>query len=346
MKSKTLILMIVAIVCGLVASYMTSRVIADRQTPVEEEKVSVLVAKQNLNMGLLLKDPEKYFEEKQFTKGEEPKRAIKDFEELKGRLLNKPLSAEQFVTAEDLNDKGGEGLSGLMQKGKRAVAIKVNADTSVGGFVLPHNRVDIVSVTRKGDDLHSRIILQNILVLAVDQTSQRPEDKQATLSSTVTVEVTPAQAEKLSLASDLGSLRLILRSFGDDEKVTTAGASPKNLNSANDAVSDDQVVALEKVIERAKKSFFPKIPDVPPPPVKQTQVVKAPEPPPPPPPPPPPKTHTMTIFNGEQVTRAVFTLNDKESDIAIKIEKSQPESAPSGKQGPKPALGIKLPGLN
>src|SRR5205807_626017 len=128
-----------------------------------------------------------------------------------------------------------EGLPGLMQKGMRAFSIKVNADTSVGGFVLPHNRVDIVSVSRRGDEMQSRIILQNILVLAVDQTAQRPEDKQATVSSTVTVQVTPAQAEKLGLASELGTLRLILRSFGDEEKVATAGSSPKNLNSASDS---------------------------------------------------------------------------------------------------------------
>jgi pilus assembly protein CpaB len=328
MKSKTLILMIVAIVCGLAASYMTSRVIAERQAPAEEEKVDVLIAKQNLNMGLMLKEPERFFETKAFTKGEEPKKAIKTFEELKDRRLNKPLSAEQFVTADDLIDKDKEGLPGLMQKGMRAFSIKVNADTSVGGFVLPHNRVDVVSVIRRGDDLQSRIILQNVLVLAVDQTSQRPEDKQATLSSTVTVQVTPAQAEKLSLASDLGTLRLILRSFGDEDKVATAGANPKSLNSATDAVTDDQGIPLDKFSERARRALI-KVPDVP---VQVTPpVVKAPEPPPPP----PPKTHTMTIFNGEQVTRAVYTLTEKETDLDAKIEKSQPDHPAAAKQAPR-----------
>src|SRR5437588_11946903 len=103
MKSKTMILMVVAIGCGLAASYMTSRVIAERSDAAPEEKVAVLVAKQNLPMGTVIKDPERLFEEKQFIKGAEPKKAIRNYEQLKDKDHNKPLSAEQFVTREDLN---------------------------------------------------------------------------------------------------------------------------------------------------------------------------------------------------------------------------------------------------
>jgi pilus assembly protein CpaB len=322
MKTKTIILMAVAIVCGLVASYMTSRVIADRQAPTEDEKVTILVAKKNLAMGLLLKEPENFFEEKQLTKGEEPKRAIKNFEDLKDRRLAKPLSAEQFVTAEDLHDQQTAGLPGQMRPGMRAVALKVNADTGVGGFVLPHNRVDIVSVSRRGDEVLSRIILQNILVLAVDQNSQRPEDKLATVSSTVTVEVTPAQAEKLALATEFGTLRLILRPFGDEEKVTTGGATPKNLNTTSDAHSDDQQVVFDQTVKEKKSVWGSKVPDLP----QGSQVVtKVPVAPP------VPKTHTMTIFNGEQITKAVFSLSDKDSEDNTKIERSHPDQSSATK---------------
>jgi hypothetical protein len=67
-------------------------------------QVTVLVAKQNLPMATHITDPEKLFEEKQFTKGEEPRKAIRDFAQLKDRYLNTPLSAEQFVTPDDLDD--------------------------------------------------------------------------------------------------------------------------------------------------------------------------------------------------------------------------------------------------
>ena len=104
MKPKTLIVMLVAACSGVVGSYLTSLVTAQLAVPTEAEKVSVLVARQNIAAGTLLRDPDKFFEEKQFIKGEDPTGAIRSFNELKDRLLNKPLRAEQFVTAGDLSE--------------------------------------------------------------------------------------------------------------------------------------------------------------------------------------------------------------------------------------------------
>ncbi len=150
MKPKTMILMFVAIGCGLAASYMTSRVIADRSTEqAEVEKISVLVAKKNIGLGTLIKDPEAQFEEKAYIKGEEPKKAIRVFEQLKDKRLNKPIAAEQFVTDEDLFNKDNSGLESVVKPGMRAFGLKVNVESSGGGFVLPHSRVDLVHVVKK-----------------------------------------------------------------------------------------------------------------------------------------------------------------------------------------------------
>jgi pilus assembly protein CpaB len=323
MKPKTLILLVVAVGCGLVASYMTSRVIAERGAKDgEDEKVTVLVARQNIPMGTLIKEPEKLFEEKQFTKGEEPRKAVRSFDQVKDHRLSKPLSAEQFVTPEDLTTRDQEGLPGMMQKGMRAVGLKVNIDTIVAGFVLPHSRVDIIHIVRRNEnESYAKTLLQNILVLAVDTMNQRPEDKQAVVSSTVTVQVTPAQAEKLSLATELGTLRLTLRSWGDDEKVSGPGATPKTIAEGGDGQSDDGLGQKDElVIGSRTPSWGLKVPDVPASPVMEA---KAPEPPP------PPRTHTMTVYNGEAVTRAVYTLSDKEGEANVQIQKTQPEPAPT-----------------
>ena len=71
MKPKTLILLGVAIACGLGASYMTSRLLAERQSD-DEPKITVLVARKALNMGEPIKAPEELFQEKKFTRGDEP----------------------------------------------------------------------------------------------------------------------------------------------------------------------------------------------------------------------------------------------------------------------------------
>jgi len=322
MKSKTLILMIVAIVCGLAASYMTSRVIADRKDS-DEEKITVLVAKQNIAMGTMIEDPAKLFEEKLFTKGEEPRKAIREFEQLKDHRLNKPLSAEQFVTPDDLTDRGQDSLSGLMRKGMRAVGLKVNVDDIAGGFVLPQTRVDIVSVVKRGEHQFSKIILQNVLVLAVDTLSQRPDDKQAIVSNTVTVEVTPAEAERLALATELGRIRLILRPWGDEEKVTSKGASPRSLEQSNDP-KRDEILAMGDPDSSTKSLWLPKIPQLLKAPANEeskkpagpSAVAQA----------PPVRLHTLTIYNGQSVTRATYAEDDKNGDGKVEIKQAQGDS--------------------
>src|SRR5262249_35654246 len=190
MKSKTVILMIVAVTCGLGASYMTTRLLAERgnENQKEEEKVKVLVARKNVPQGTYFKNPEDWFIEKEFTLGDEPKKAVRTFDEVKDRVLSKPLSAEQWVIADDLLKKEQSGLSWALPKSMRAMAIKVNVDTVVAGFVQPNSRVDVINTVRGNDkESQSRTILQNMLVLAIDTIDTRDLEKRAIVSSTVTM---------------------------------------------------------------------------------------------------------------------------------------------------------------
>ena len=195
MKPKTIILLVVAIGCGLVASFMTSRLLADKGTPEEPEKVKVLVVAKNLPYGLLLKEPQELFVEKAYTKGDEPRKAIQTYEALKGRRLNKALTAEQFVFPDDLMDPKNPDQFATLPKGSRAVAISVNAQKAVGGFVQPGNRVDVVYTVRKGDnESYSQTILQNMLVMAVDTNPTRDEQG-ARVGNTVTLAARPDEAK-------------------------------------------------------------------------------------------------------------------------------------------------------
>lgn len=321
MKPKTVVLLVIAVSCGLAASYMTNRLLAERgkQEPVVEEKVNILVARKNLPLGTLLKNPEELFEEKPFIKGQEPKKAIKSFEQLKDKRLNKALAAEQFVSLEDLMDKSMDGLGAVMPKGMRAYGIKVTADGTSGGFVLPNSRVDVVWVQRKGDnDSSAKIILQNVLVLAVDTLNVRPEDKQAHIASTVTLAVTPTQAERLCLAEQLGMLKLTLRPFGDEEEVKTAGVKPKSILSGQDVPGDG--LEDEDPIKVASATTPPLTVKVPEPPPAPKVEEKKPEPP-------APKIHWLTLINGAEVKRVPIRL-DTDNPADSEIRKSDPAEHP------------------
>jgi len=94
----------------------------------------------------------------------------------------------------------------------RAMAIKVDAVTAVGGFVTPGDFVDIVLTQGAQLDLSAVTILQNIRVIGVDQQSEELND-QPEVARTITVEVTPEQGQRLALAQKAGTLSLTLRTL-------------------------------------------------------------------------------------------------------------------------------------
>ena len=231
MKPKSLILMVVAVTCGLGASYMTSRLLADRGDS-DAEKVVVLVAKRAVNNGETIKVPQEIFEEKLYVKGEEPRDAIAKFDDLKGRVVKKSLRQNDFVRADDLIDSKDPqaAFAQNLPDGYRAMGLRVNLESTASGFAsLPHSRVDIILTVRRGDDKSSyaKTILENVLVLAVDGKTQRDEGGSAMPGTHVTFALAPADGLKLSLCREVGTLSLMLRKFndnrrGDTEMVTLA----------------------------------------------------------------------------------------------------------------------------
>jgi pilus assembly protein CpaB len=104
-------------------------------------------------------------------------------------------------------------LSALLDNGKRAVTVRVDDVRGVAGFILPGDYVDVVLIGEgqaPRRENYSEILLQRVKVLAVDQLVSEQHDK-PTVAKAVTIEVTPEQAQKLLLASNIGKLSLILR---------------------------------------------------------------------------------------------------------------------------------------
>lgn len=298
MKPKTMILTIVAVSCGLGASYMTSRLLADRNQ--EVEKVPVLVARKNLNMGDTLKAPEDLFEEKQFPKGDEPRQAIVEAEKLKGRVLRRSLRTGDFVTPDDLDDGKGGGISYNLPQGHVAVGIRVNPESIAGGFAsLPGSRVNVLWTVRRGSDKESfaKILLENVLVLAADQQTIRQENGQAMPANVVTVALKHEDSMKVELAKAVGSVSLVLRRFQD----TT--------------FSPDSKVTVEALLRG--DNFIEEPVETPPAPV----VVAPPQPKEVVPPAavvdkgPAGRSHTLSIIDGDKVQQTNFVLDDKNQVI-------------------------------
>ncbi len=140
-----------------------------------------------------------------------------DFE---GTVVRTGVASGEPVTNERVVKSGERGfLAAVLSPGKRAVSVPVTATTGIAGFIFPGDRVDLIlthAIDKKGEDDRTRraseTVLTDVRVLAVDQQTDDQNGK-ASIAKTVTIELTPRQAELVSLVMELGRLSLSLRSL-------------------------------------------------------------------------------------------------------------------------------------
>jgi len=308
MKAKTIILIVLAIGCGLAASYMTSKLAADRSAPPPDDtpKVKVLVAIKKVPAFELIKQPEKYFIEKEVPEGTYPAKCLKSFEEVRNQRLGKVKNEEETVFKEDIQTNATAGIMQNLPDGQRAMTIRVSPETSVAGFALPGSRVDLIgTITGPKGDLTAETMMQNMLVLAVDTTYDRT-DKTTVVGSTVTFAVTPQEANRLAVATQATNLRLVLRKPEDKDKLTLPVAHLGDWNKPDDgnrladggsASDGDGNPTLPGARPSISKKPAPgtKPDDVSAPPL----VEKSPE------------IHKMTILSGDYEQTYVYVKNEK-----------------------------------
>lgn len=212
-----------------------------KQAPVvQEAKVEILVAAKNLSIGHELTGADMRWQEwpknSVFPGAVKRKDKQKPSEALEGRLARDISQGEPLMKTALLGQAKGNFVAASLEPGMRAIAFEVNASSMVGGFIGPGDFVDVILTYKESvstDEEDPRVlnylelnlekyatetILQNIKILAIDQSTKRPEDdEKAKVGKTVTVAVGAQDAERLSLASELGDLKLVLRGVGDDK---------------------------------------------------------------------------------------------------------------------------------
>jgi len=332
MKPKTMILMVVAVVCGLGASYMTSRLLAERedQQPTtrivekEIERMPILVAKKNLELCTLVKSPRDLFEERKIPKDEAFKDAVADWKVLEGKTLRRQIGKGRHVTAEDLAD-GAPVLE--IPPGHRGLGLSVTVHTTAGGWAtLPGSRVDIIW-TRRGnndDNTFSKTLLQNVLVLAADGNKNPGAENGAIVASVVTLALTPDDVRRVSNAADNGTLRLVVRTLGDnsiaEETITTLKDTLAGNTRRPDAIEDEQPPEPVKAIPSVDDPRRP-VPEIP---VEQPN---------------PRRTHVVWHRDGPKQWKEVFFLDDDGNVIVDDVqrdEKPQVGAQPQTPPGPTP----------
>jgi len=163
-----------------------------------------------------------------------PEGSFNSLEKVVGRVTLTRIAAREPIINSRLATEGSSaGLSAIIPEGYRAMSVRVDDEVGIAGFVMPGTLVDVLAVITPQNNTQgpiSKIVLQNIKVLASGQDLDQPKnEREANSVRSVTLQVTPEQAEKLNLSASEGRLRLALRNSKDQGDEPTLGADKRTL---------------------------------------------------------------------------------------------------------------------
>jgi pilus assembly protein CpaB len=287
MRRRLLIVLVVASVVGLLASTLVYRVLKQAAAgPRQQDTEMIVVAVVNMSMAETVTS--EHVKLLPWPSKSVPSGAVHTLAEAEGRVVRGSIVAGEPLLegklAPQLSGRGGL-MPMLVPEGQRGVTIKVDDAVKESGFVLPNSRVDVlVSMpkSRSSQDRISKVIIQDVTVLAAGQTVELRDNKPVTVT-TVTLALQPAQVERLALAQTEGRLTLAMRNLRDTQIVQTRGVTAASL------LSDGA-------------------PSAAPAPAKATRGparVSAPLPPP------RVETHAVTVLRGNKPAEVLFTRDDR-----------------------------------
>jgi pilus assembly protein CpaB len=238
MQNRLKIALVVAVFFGLIAAYGIFNFLRQQRQAAEALRTQtqdVVIAAKDIPAGstiaeAMLKDGT--VRAIKWPKGSVPAGAFGTPTEVIGKVNRVKIMANEPILESRLSGEGA-GLTVRLEPGKRAMAVRVDEIIGVSGFIVPDDRVDVIVTTMppgvtNADARLSKIVLQNKRVLSVAQSTEQKDGKPQVARS-ITLEVSPEEAEKLSLAYQEGPIVLALRGVGDETEPKTIGSNKNDL---------------------------------------------------------------------------------------------------------------------
>lgn len=237
MQNRLKIALVVAVFFGLIAAYGIYNFLSYKQKETDSLRASnqeIVVAAQDIPPGTVMNEDaikKGLIKTTPWPKASIPAGAFSSPQQIIGKVNRVKILANEPILDSRLAGEGA-GLTVRLEAGKRALAIRVDEIIGVSGFIVPDDRVDVILTTTpigaNQEAKVSKIVLQNKRVLSVAQSTEQKDGKPQ-LARSITMEVTPEEAEKLSLASQEGQIALALRGLGDDSETKTIGSNKRDL---------------------------------------------------------------------------------------------------------------------
>ena len=261
---KVIVPILLALIIALTGSFilykwLQARTMSKDTVDVEAQAVPIVVTNQDLAWGTKLKID--MLKKVPFLKESLPEGFFSDPKLLKGRVVIAMLTKNEPITESKLApvDVKEGGVSAVLKPGKRAIAVKGDKVLGISGFIRPGNVVDVLVTIKdpKTGNETTKLVLEKIPVLATGTQIQENRKGEPSPVDVYTLEVTPEEGEKLSLASNRGRLQFALRNIMDSESVLTEGATVTETLSSLRPV-DVKPVVVKKKDGSSKKVFIRK----------------------------------------------------------------------------------------
>lgn len=227
------------IIISLVLSLVTSLLIyayitANKQVPSTPamEYVTVLTAAEDIPANTEITS--KHVKQARIARELVNTRALNDMNEIVGKHTKESIiEGEQFLP-QRLASHDNMSLAYRIPEDTRAVSMNVNEQIGVANLLRPGDYVDVIASFDNEVEI-SKVILQNIRVLAIGNDMTLASDKIPEVPSTVTLAVYSEDIEKFVFASEFGTLRLVLRPANDSKIIGTQGIVRSDITGSIDA---------------------------------------------------------------------------------------------------------------
>jgi pilus assembly protein CpaB len=232
-----------SLVLGALFAAMVYRYLNNQRSEIEAARraaqgstIEIMVANDKIPIGSVIEPSS--IRKVDWPSNLKPDGAISNPDDVVGQVALATLDRNQPIVSSKLVKSGTGLLPLLISEGMRAVSVKVDQVSGVSGFITPNSRVDVLTAGQSDTDgerdERSKLILQDIRVLATGQIIEQKGDGEPKEVPTVTLLVKPDEAEKLTLASRQDTVQLALRNYADHELVKTAGISRRVLFEADE----------------------------------------------------------------------------------------------------------------
>ncbi len=239
MQNRLKIALVIAVFFGFIAAYGIYNFLGQQQKATESLRAAnqdIVVAAQDVAPGTTINDEmikKGLVKMVPWPKNSIPAGAYSSTQQIIGKVNRVKILANEPILESRLAGEGA-GLTVRLEAGKRALAVRVDEIIGVSGFIVPDDRVDIILTTTplgaQQDAKVAKIVLQNKRVLSVAQSTEQKDGKPQ-LARSITLELTPDETEKLTLASSEGQIVLALRGLGDEAETKTIGSNKRDLLS-------------------------------------------------------------------------------------------------------------------